>query len=143
MAHQADYTSAHSCMLPSQIDKSIVNPRGCHLYLQKPYVPFPDCLSLGLFSCGLSLSLSFSHPPSHSKCLSFFPLSVYTRINHLSPSSLSLHPTLRVSLFSPSEEWWVPFPVSAPRLIAKAHCFAPASPAITLFCLVFCAQQGD
>lgn len=55
MAHQADYTSARSCMLPSQIDKNRVNARGCHLYLQKPYVPFPDCLSLGLFSCGLPL----------------------------------------------------------------------------------------
>lgn len=38
MAHQADYTSAHSQMHPSQGDRSRVNAPGCSLNLQKPYI---------------------------------------------------------------------------------------------------------
>lgn len=136
MAHQAYYTSAHSCTLPSEIDKNRVNALGCHLYLQKPYILFLDSplLSLGLFSCGLFLSHPPSFPPSLSFLVSQFSLSWFTHASIICPFPLSFHTTVRVSPPSLRNGGCCTLCSEAHY---KAHCFVPALPAINLFCLTF------
>lgn len=68
MAHQADYTSVHSWMHPSQGDRSRVNAPGCSLNLQKPYIRLADHLSV--------LGVAYLWPLSSH--LSYLPISLFS-----------------------------------------------------------------
>lgn len=111
---------SHILSILSQIDNNRVSVLCCHLYPQKPYVLFNDCLFMQFLS----------HPPFHS--ISFLSVS---RFNMHQSSVSVLSAAIHLQSYGCCS-------LSVPKAHCKAHCFVSALHAINLFCLMFCVLSS-